>query len=443
MIGLSIGWRLAQRGVRTVVLEAERARARGDRRRGRRCSPRSPRPTSARRRDRAQPRRPASAGRHFAAELERASGIDCGYRETGTLTVAVDRDEEEILRRLHELPALARPRRAVALRTGVPAPGARPRTARRRRHRRAARPPGLAAPARAGAWSRRSRAAGGELRTRCARRAARVAAGRRDGRARPTASASMPSAVVVAAGAGPGALEGLPDRRSACRVRPVKGQILRLRAQRAGGAPRTTRDPHARGLCRAARRRAPGRRRDGRGARLGPHGHRRRRARAAAPRLRGAAGHRRAGAGRDDGGPATRDARQRPDRRAGARSRACGGRPATGATASCWRRSRPRRSPTALTGDEPPEEFAPFGPRASRRGARGGADEDPAQRRAARGRGRASPSPDSCATIAADRPDGRGMAVAVDAEVVPRSAWDEVELADGQRVEVVGAIQGG
>ena len=39
--------------------------------------------------------------------------------------------------------------------------------------------------------------------------------------------------------------------------------------------------------------------------------------------------------------------------------------------------------------------------------------------------------------------DGRGVAVAVDAEVVPRSAWDTVELADGQRVEVVGAIQGG
>ncbi len=39
--------------------------------------------------------------------------------------------------------------------------------------------------------------------------------------------------------------------------------------------------------------------------------------------------------------------------------------------------------------------------------------------------------------------DGRGVAVAVDAEVVPRSAWDTVELAEGQRIEVVGAIQGG
>jgi sulfur carrier protein len=39
--------------------------------------------------------------------------------------------------------------------------------------------------------------------------------------------------------------------------------------------------------------------------------------------------------------------------------------------------------------------------------------------------------------------DRRGVAVAVDGEVVPRSAWERTELRDGQRVEVVGAIQGG
>ena len=37
----------------------------------------------------------------------------------------------------------------------------------------------------------------------------------------------------------------------------------------------------------------------------------------------------------------------------------------------------------------------------------------------------------------------RGVAVAVDGEVVPRSAWDATELNEGQKVEVVGAIQGG
>jgi len=43
----------------------------------------------------------------------------------------------------------------------------------------------------------------------------------------------------------------------------------------------------------------------------------------------------------------------------------------------------------------------------------------------------------------AARSDGRGVAVAVDAEIVPRSDWETFVLADGQRVEVLGAIQGG
>jgi sulfur carrier protein len=40
-------------------------------------------------------------------------------------------------------------------------------------------------------------------------------------------------------------------------------------------------------------------------------------------------------------------------------------------------------------------------------------------------------------------PDTRGVAVAVDGEVVPRSEWETTELRDGQRVEVVQAVQGG
>lgn len=38
---------------------------------------------------------------------------------------------------------------------------------------------------------------------------------------------------------------------------------------------------------------------------------------------------------------------------------------------------------------------------------------------------------------------GRGVAVAVDAQVVPRSAWAETALADGQHVELLAAMQGG
>ena len=45
---------------------------------------------------------------------------------------------------------------------------------------------------------------------------------------------------------------------------------------------------------------------------------------------------------------------------------------------------------------------------------------------------------------ALDVPGGvRGVAVAVDAEVVPRGEWETTTVADGARVEVLRAIQGG
>lgn len=37
----------------------------------------------------------------------------------------------------------------------------------------------------------------------------------------------------------------------------------------------------------------------------------------------------------------------------------------------------------------------------------------------------------------------RGVAVAVDGEVVPRGAWDATALHEGARVEVLQAVQGG
>jgi sulfur carrier protein len=37
----------------------------------------------------------------------------------------------------------------------------------------------------------------------------------------------------------------------------------------------------------------------------------------------------------------------------------------------------------------------------------------------------------------------RGVAVAVEGEVVPRAAWPSVQLGEGARVEVLAAIQGG
>jgi len=43
-----------------------------------------------------------------------------------------------------------------------------------------------------------------------------------------------------------------------------------------------------------------------------------------------------------------------------------------------------------------------------------------------------------------DVADGaRGVAVAVDGEVIPRARWEELELSEGARVEVLTAMQGG
>ena len=49
---------------------------------------------------------------------------------------------------------------------------------------------------------------------------------------------------------------------------------------------------------------------------------------------------------------------------------------------------------------------------------------------------------DAVARAGGDR-DRRGVAVAVDGEVVPRGAWERIKLREDQKVEVVGAIQGG
>ena len=40
-------------------------------------------------------------------------------------------------------------------------------------------------------------------------------------------------------------------------------------------------------------------------------------------------------------------------------------------------------------------------------------------------------------------PAGRGLAVARNGEIVPRAAWDTTLLAPDDRIDVVGAVQGG
>ena len=46
-------------------------------------------------------------------------------------------------------------------------------------------------------------------------------------------------------------------------------------------------------------------------------------------------------------------------------------------------------------------------------------------------------------TVGALAPDQRGVAVAVNREIVPRSRWSEARLAEGDRIEILEAAQGG
>jgi sulfur carrier protein len=62
--------------------------------------------------------------------------------------------------------------------------------------------------------------------------------------------------------------------------------------------------------------------------------------------------------------------------------------------------------------------------------------------------GKATTLPDGASladAIAAvgEEPDRRGIAVAVDGDVVRRPQWDTTRLREGQAIEIVRAVQGG
>lgn len=46
-------------------------------------------------------------------------------------------------------------------------------------------------------------------------------------------------------------------------------------------------------------------------------------------------------------------------------------------------------------------------------------------------------------TVGSLAPDQRGVAVAVNREIVPRSRWSEAHLCEGDRVEILEAAKGG
>jgi glycine oxidase len=171
----------------------------------------------------------------FAEELEAATGLPTGYRRSGTLSVAVDRDQAEALDRMHRFrlslglegerlsgrecrrlePALA-PR----VLGGVLAPGDHQVD------------PRALVTALRGALS----AAGSEVVEDTAVTEVLADGDRVTGVRLAGGHELAAEQVVIAAGAHSSAIEGIPES-ARIPVRPVKGQILRLRATASGPQP--------------------------------------------------------------------------------------------------------------------------------------------------------------------------------------------------------------
>lgn len=209
MAGLASAWRAAQSGLRVVVLERDRAGAGASSVAAGMLAP----VTEA---DFGEDEllrlnlESAALWPAFAAELEEASGIPVGYEQCGALAVAVDRDDAEELRRVHEL------QRSLGLESEwltpsaarAAEPGLAPRIAG------AIEAPGEAQVdpvAVVGALSRALQEAGGVIEQRSV-----------------TSLDGLAEQVVLAAGAWSAQIADV-------RVRPVKGQLLHLRT-RAGAA---------------------------------------------------------------------------------------------------------------------------------------------------------------------------------------------------------------
>jgi glycine oxidase len=217
VIGLAIAWRAAQAGLSVLVLERDEPGAGAS---GVAAGMLAP-VTEAEFGEQALlalNRESAAMWPGFAAELSERSGIDTGYRESGAILAAADRDDGEELRRLHRFQRelgldvewlsgrdLRRlePRLSPRVSGGILAP------------REAHVEPRAVVRALRGAL----REAGGEVVT-----GAPVTAVDAGGATLADRRVEA-QRVVVAAGCWSGAFDGAPP------VRPVKGQILRLRGE--------------------------------------------------------------------------------------------------------------------------------------------------------------------------------------------------------------------
>jgi glycine oxidase len=229
VIGLSCAWRAAQRGLEVCVLDRE---APGSGASGVAAGMLAPVGEASWGEEALLELNLASARAYpeFAAELEEASGRAVGYRRCGAIHVALDRDETEELRRRHDL------QRSL----GLEAEWLRPREARRLE-------PGLSTACAAAVHAPEE----GEVDPRALLTALGAAIERSGGTVLAGAEASeaiiergclrglrirngrelRADQVVLAAGCWSGRASWLPSE-AAPPVRPVKGQILNLRAPR-------------------------------------------------------------------------------------------------------------------------------------------------------------------------------------------------------------------
>ena len=232
IVGLTCAWRAAQRGLSVLVLERDEPGSGASGVAAGMLAPVTEADFGDDRLLRAN-LESRSLWSAFAAELEELTGLATGYRETGALVVAVDRDDAEELRRLHEL------HRRLGLESEwlVPSacrrvePGLSPRVAG------AILAPGdgcVDPRAVVGALAAAVELAGGEL-------ASGVeVVGLETGPAGVTAVRTAggqvsTERVLIAAGCWSG--EGLETDGPLPAVRPVKGQLLELRARPGRPAP--------------------------------------------------------------------------------------------------------------------------------------------------------------------------------------------------------------
>jgi glycine oxidase len=227
VVGLCCAWRLTERGARVAVLDRSEPPAGATRVAAGMLAPIGElafgEPELLRMTVAAAERYPA-----FVAELEAASGTSTGYARHGALHIALDRDEAAELRRVHDL------QRSLGL-------GAEWLPPRRCRDLEPGLTPsfngGVHAPEEAVIDPRRMSAAllaaladrGAEVRSGAAVTGALLDGGRIEGVRTAAGEELRAGTVLLAGGAWSGTAEWLPEPARPP-VRPVKGQILELRA---------------------------------------------------------------------------------------------------------------------------------------------------------------------------------------------------------------------